>query len=226
MPARSEIDLRDRALIAFTILTGARHSALASIKLKHVDLMAGRIYQDPPEVRTKFSKPIETIFFPVGADIRSIVEDWVNYLQRDKLWSSDDPLFPRPLMGQNDVFQFEIVGLERKHWTSASRICAIFRHAFEAAGLPYFNPHSFRHTLVRLGQQLCRTPEDFKAYSQNLGHEGVLTTFTSYGEVGLQRQSEIIRDLALIRKASPSDPEAFAEAVVRRLRTHDKDEQF
>ncbi len=34
-----------------------------------------------------------------------------------------------------------------------------------------------------------------KAWSQNLGHEGVLTTFTSYGAVDQQRQAEIMRDL-------------------------------
>jgi len=32
------IECRNRALIAFTLLTGARDSAIASMKLKHVDL--------------------------------------------------------------------------------------------------------------------------------------------------------------------------------------------
>jgi hypothetical protein len=71
----------------------------------------------------------------------------------------------------------------------------IFKEAFEGGGLPYFNPHSFRHTLVMLGEKVCQTPEQFKAWSQNLGHEKVMTTFMTYGEVGNQRQGEIIRDL-------------------------------
>jgi integrase/recombinase XerD len=58
----------------------------------------------------------------------------------------------------------------------------IFKDAFKTANLPYFNPHSFRKTLVRLGQTLCQSPEEFKAWSQNLSHEEVLTTFYSYGE--------------------------------------------
>lgn len=41
MPANAEIERRDRALIAFTILTGARDRATASIKLKHIDLDQG-----------------------------------------------------------------------------------------------------------------------------------------------------------------------------------------
>jgi integrase len=71
----------------------------------------------------------------------------------------------------------------------------IFRAAFTHADLPSFSPHSFRKTLARLGQQLCQTPEQYKAWSQNLGHEDVLTTFTSYGAVEAHRQAEIIRAL-------------------------------
>ena len=32
-------------------------------------------------------------------------------------------------------------------------------------GLPY-NPHSFRKTLAQFGEQVCETPEAFKAWSQ------------------------------------------------------------
>jgi hypothetical protein len=35
MPAITEIERRDRALIAFTILTGSRDGATSSLKLKH-----------------------------------------------------------------------------------------------------------------------------------------------------------------------------------------------
>lgn len=73
------------------------------------------------------------------------------------------------------------MGLELKHRSNADPIRRIFKTAFEAVDLPYFNPHSLRNLLVRLGDERCRSPEDFKAWSQNLGHEQVLTTFTSYG---------------------------------------------
>jgi hypothetical protein len=108
--------------------------------------------------------------------------------------------------------------LGRDHWRSASPIRKIFREAFERAGLPYFNPHSFRNTLVQLGQEICQTPEEFKAWSQNLGHEQVLTTFVSYGEVTSQRQGEIIRSLATPQATVRSDVNDFAEAVVKKLR--------
>ena len=41
MPADSAIERRDRALIAFTLLTGARDNATASMRMKHVNLAAG-----------------------------------------------------------------------------------------------------------------------------------------------------------------------------------------
>jgi len=94
----------------------------------------------------------------------------------------------------------------------------IFREAFINAGLTYFHPHSFRNTLVRLGQSVCQSPEEFKAWSQNLGHEKVLTTFSSYGEVGCERQGEIIRGLAEPRLAARPDINQLAEAVARKLR--------
>jgi integrase/recombinase XerD len=77
-------------------------------------------------------------------------------------------------------------------WTTAEPIRRIFRDAFTAVGLPAFNPHSFRKTLVRLGQQVCKTPEEWKAWSQNLGHESESTTFVGYGEVPAHRQAEIM----------------------------------
>jgi integrase len=217
MPADNEIERRNRALLAFTILTGARDRAIASLKLKHIDLAAECIHQDAREVETKFSKTFVTYFFPVGDEPRQIVSEWVSHLRDEKLWGNDDPLFPATQVALGAARQFEAAGLLRKHWRSASPIRSIFREAFTRAGLPYFNPHSFRNTLVLLGQQVCQTPEQFKAWSQNLGHEKVLTTFLSYGEVACHRQGEIIRDLATTQSAMPTDAEEIAEAVYKRL---------
>jgi len=195
MPATTDIEKRNRALVAFTLLSGARDSAIASMKLKHVDQIGGSVYQDAREVNTKFSKTFHTFFFPVGEEVKGVVAEWVAYLRVEKLWGNNDPLFPATHITVGDDHQFRAAGLAKKHWSTASPIREIFRDAFENAGLPYFNPHSFRNTLVQLGEAVCNTPEEFKAWSQNLGHEKVLTTFLSYGAVGYQRQGEIIRGL-------------------------------
>jgi hypothetical protein len=50
--------------------------------------------------------------------------------------------------------------------------------------------------LTVLGEQNCEGPEEFKAWSQNLGHDNVLTTFTSYGNLTQHRQVEILQRMA------------------------------
>lgn len=196
MSAGTDLERRNRALIAFTWLTGVRDGALASLKVKHVSVEQERVNQDPREVKTKNSKAQVTTFFPVGPLAQQIVMEWVEFLLRDRLWSLDDPLFPKTAIEQGSDRQFRAVGLARTHWSNATAVRTIFREAFETAGLPGYNPHSFRHALAMLGERVCKTPEEFKAWSQNLGHEQVLTTFASYGEVSAHRQAEIIRRLA------------------------------
>ncbi len=218
MPTNTEIERRNRALIAFTLLTGARDSAIASMKLKHVDLVEKCVHQDAREVSTKFSKTFSTYFFPVGDEVVRILEEWVFLLREKQLWGNDDPLFPATRIEQGADRQFAVAGLDRIHWRSASPIRGIFREAFLRVGLPYFNPHSFRNTLVRLGQDRCKSPEEFKAWSQNLGHEKVLTTFTSYGAVACDRQGEILRCLATPQQAVQSDAKEIAAEVLRGLR--------
>lgn len=217
MPAEPDVQKRDRALIALTLLTGARDRAIASLKLKHVDLARGCIVQDARQVATKFSKTFTTFYFPVGKEVTDILATWVDHLRLTMLWGDDDPLFPSTKVVVGDRGVFEVAGLERAHWSSAAPIRTIFRQSFEAAGLPYFNPHSFRHTLVRLGQALCQTPEEFKAWSQNLGHDQVLTTFTSYGPVEIHRQADIIKSLAT-GSSEQTDPVEEMEALLQRMK--------
>ena len=195
MPAENEIERRNCALIALALLTGARAAALASLKLKHIDLEQGCIYQDAREVKTKNSKTFTTWFCPVGGDALQIVTCWCEYLRKDLLWSEDDPLFPKTQIGLDDQGGFAAMGLAREHWSGTGAIRTIYKEAFTEAGLPYYNPHCFRDALTTLGERICRTVEEFKAWSQNIGHERVLTTLTSYGKVPAERQARLIRGL-------------------------------
>jgi integrase len=207
MPAVSDIELRNRSLIAFTILTGARDGAIASLKMKHINLVERVVHQDARDVRTKASKSFRTWFFPVGGDALEIFTDYCQHLRDKLLWGNDDPLFPATLIAIDESGGFAPCGLRRENWKSAGPIREIFKAAFEEAGLPYFNPHSFRNTLVQLGERTCTTAETFKAWSQNLGHEQVLTTFSSYGSVAPHRQAELIRGLGINNVQEPASHE-------------------
>jgi integrase len=196
MPAETEIERRDRALVAFTILTGARDSAIVSFKLKHIDLERELLEQDARDVATKRAKTFSTWFFPVGEEIKRIVVDWVEFLRREKQFGPNDPVFPKSHVAPGPDLQFAVTGLDPAHWANANPVRDLFKCAFARVGLPYFNPHSFRNTLVQLAYELKLDAEKFKAWSQNLGHEHCLTTFSSYGNLPPHRQAEIIRGLA------------------------------
>jgi integrase len=217
MPVSTVLERRNRALIAFTWLTGVRDGALISLRVKHVDTVGAAVNQDSREVNTKNSKAQRTTFFPVGGAAAAIVLAWIAELVADHLWGGDDPLFPATLLEQGPDRQFHAAGIARRHWRNADAVRKIFREAFEAMHLPSFHPHSFRHALAQLGERCCRTPEEFKAWSQNLGHENVLTTLQSYGTVAPHRQAEIIKKLAS-GTSSPSAAEDIACRVAALLR--------
>lgn len=211
MPSETNIEKRNQAVIALALLTGARDNALASLRLKHVDLDKRMIVQDARDVRTKASKTITTWFVPVGEDLVQIVTNWVTHLRDDLHYGLDDPLFPKTMVGLVNG-RLGPVGLERACWTTASPIRDIFRKACGSAGLPYFHPHLLRKTLARLGMSICETTEQMKAWSQNIGHDSVMTTLKSYGHVEHVRQRALIADLW-----RPKEESGSAADLIRQL---------
>lgn len=194
MPASTEIELRDRAVVAFIIVTGARCSAVASFRLAHLNIDRRVVFQDARTVKTKFRKSFETWFFPVGEDLEQMVIDWTRFLRSEKGWKESDPLFPSTRVDVSTSGQFKPTRLERAPWTSTGPIRGIVRDAFEKAGLPYPNPHSFRETLVTLGKDKCKSWAEMQAWAQNLGHESLTTTFGSYGKVAPNEQGKLVRN--------------------------------
>jgi len=216
MPAETIIDRRNRALVAFAILTGMRDRAMVSLSLRHVDLSKSPslVRQEPDRVDTKFSKSINTYFFPLGDDLQAIVIRRIEELRTEHLFGPNDPVFPKTRVSVDNDKSFRATGIEAAHWSDASPVRAIFRRAFANAGLPNFPPHSFRHTLGHLMQTVCRTPQQIKAWSQNLGHENVATTLTSYGTIDPHQQGEVIGAISLSPTEQDSDLLAKIRAIV------------
>lgn len=220
MPVGTVWERRDRALVAFATLTVARVSALASFRLRHVDVASGYVDQDAREVRTKGAKTFRTFFMPVVDGALGIVSEWVRELSEDHLWGPDDPLFPPTQLGLSENGGFAPAALSRKPWASSEPVREAFRRAFAAADLPYFNPHSLRTMMIRHVMALDLTPEQFKSWSQNLGHAGVMTTLTSYGSVPTHRQGELIRATGApgAPAAGGMDQVAVLEALVASMK--------
>ena len=109
------------------------------------------------------------------------------------------------------------LNLSREHWSDAQPVRNIMKAAFLAAGLPYYPPHRFRDMLVQQAYRHCQTPELFKAWSQNFGHEGAITTLISYGKIDLHRQEELIRGAKSwsIGGSQPVTKDDLAELLLR-----------
>lgn len=191
-PAETVVQRRERALIAFLFLTGSREGAAITVQLRHVDLANKCVQFDGRSVDTKFGKSFTTSFFPFGDDVERILRDWITELRQDHLFSDTDPLFPKTRVAVGPSRRFEALGIAREPWAGPSSAARIFKQAFVNAGLPPFSPHRVRDTIAELAKLHCRTPEDYKAWSQNMGHNDVMTTFSSYGSVSPGRQVELM----------------------------------
>lgn len=217
MPTNTEIERRDQALMALLLLTCMRDAAVVTLSLKHIDIQRKRVFQDPRQVKTKFSKTIETTFIPlVGDDVEAIVHDWVQFLITEKGFGPDDSLFPKTENGHDEHHNFAPEKLSRKPWANAEPVRKIFKAAFRRVDLPYVNPHSIRNTLVHLAYQHKLDGEQLKALSQSIGHDSLLTTLNSYGPLSIERQTEIIRNLGQ-KQPSPTSDDAMAEKIAEKL---------
>lgn len=195
MQETTEIEMRDKAIFALFMLTGARDGAVASLKLKHVRLFDGMIFQDGGEVNTKFGKTISTWFYPVDPIYLESFENWVNFLLKEKLFSPEDALFPkleRRFEGGKVIYDT----FSRKPYAGSAKMNSVVKNAFAMVQLPQYTPHSFRKTHGLLMSDLKLTIEEQKAWSLNLGHKNFATTVNSYLPVSTHRQGELLKALS------------------------------
>jgi len=195
MPRDTDIQKRNRAMIALAALTGIRISALISLRLKHVNVAQGYVFQDAREVDTKFAKTMHTAFFPIGDGIRDIVLDWIDFLKTERLAGPTEPLFPKSRTEAVPGRGFQTVGLDRQAWSSDGPAREIIKKAFADVGLHAFGPHSFRHMLAHHAVELNLPAQQMLAWSRNLGHDNLATTLSCYAKTDAQRTADILREI-------------------------------
>ena len=197
-----------------TILTGARDGAVASFKLKHVHLEDEHVVQDAREVNTKFSKTFTTWFFPVGIEARQAVGEWIKGASGRASLRLTTP-FSGNSHGARDGWQvrgrrarsqaLEHRGFNPDHLQG----CVPARRA------ALFEPPCASENSGAAWAAAVPDARGVQGVSQNLGHEGVLTTFTSYGEVASARQAEILRELGQPGPARTSVPEDLRRMLLK-----------
>ncbi|WP_420723942.1 site-specific integrase [Hwanghaeella sp. LZ110] len=218
MPSGTDIQKRDKALFAFTVITCIRDDALVSLKIKDVDAGRKTVWQNPKHVRTKRRKPIHTRFVgQVMPEAEEVVLDWLQHTHEVLFMKPDDPLFPKTLVENDpDTMTFKVNGLSRAHWANAQPVREIFKAAFHRVDLPYYHPHIFRKTIVAWAQENC-SQREFKAISQNLGHDHAMTTYNAYGGLSVDEQFRVIENIGAAHTELASVPtDAILREVARR----------
>lgn len=196
MPVTTLRQRRDKAAFALFMLTGIRITAALSLSLKSVDLIEGNVKQYGRDVATKFGKSFNTFFFPVNPIYRECFAAWVTELRKVHLFGGEDPVLPKLPSHFGIVNGNAPEKPKRAFHADGNNIRTAIKLAYTSQGMPSFRLHAFRTTLAMLGNELCRTPEELKAWSQNLGHESVATTMNDYMPVSSYRQHQIISGLA------------------------------
>ncbi|MBP6884804.1 MAG: tyrosine-type recombinase/integrase [Candidatus Pacebacteria bacterium] len=206
MPSKTEVEMRNKALISLIYITGCRISAASSLSIACFDEKHLLLDQDPNRgVKTKNSKHIRTVFFPLPyKKPTEYILEWFHYLKEEKGFKETDPLFPATKIEnhpENKSF-YNSGKVNNKFWKDAGPIRKIFKKSFEDIEVPYYHPHSLRDTIVKVFIKIRLTEEEKKAISQNFGHENVGTTFGAYGHGRIDEddQFEIINRINLDQK--------------------------
>lgn len=190
MPDMTDKDKRDKAMVSLQALCALRISELRTVKIKNLIEEDGWyfIHVCPKSMSVKFAKTRHAVFVPLPSDIIANVIQWRDYV-RSLGFKDADRLFPKVdnRFGKTNLLEQKI---KKEGIKSNTTVRDIFRKAFEAAGYEYIKPHSFRKTLARYAE--TQSPAFLNAVRQNLGHNSIDTTLSSYGQLSVTEQRQII----------------------------------
>ena len=174
MPVLSRLERRNRAIFAFAFVTGFRASALVSLRMRHVDVANKRATQDAMDVPAKNGVSYVSDWFPRTEPLQCIALSWIEELLSIGL-KPDDALFPTASVLATPDAQL----LKSNAPIEPMKTPLVVTEAFRSASFNFtldYPPHSARHCLASLGDLLCRTAEQRKAWSKNLRHSSVVVT--------------------------------------------------
>jgi integrase len=188
MSLTTPLERRDRAMVCIAFLGALRADTVTSLRIGHFEQENRTILQNGRQSRTKNGKSVRITFFPVSPMFARTVADWQLEL-RKRGFHDDDPLFPddKTLAPNNRPYG------RLSPMSSTYAISRAFKKASSEIGLS-FSPHSAKHCIGLLGWDFCRTPEQTKAWSLNMGHENEAITEKYYSKIHPDRIEEIFQD--------------------------------
>jgi site-specific recombinase XerD len=192
---------RDKAAVAMLFLSGARGGAFTTLPISAVHLNSEHPFINQwPElgVHTKKNKKATTFLFKIP-ELMSVVQKWDAFVRRQC-----PPTFPwyAPIdakWGEHTISKKE-PGRNREV-ALAKRI----RLLYSIAGLPYKNPHQFRHGYATYGLAHCRTMLEYQALSRNLMHANIAITDKIYAHLEEQERAKILTNLQVNPVCHPND---------------------
>jgi integrase/recombinase XerD len=197
MPSQRMIERRNKAIISANALCSLRISELRTVKLKNLIEEEGKcfIHINPKDIDSKTAKARYADCAALPQDIFDNLLNWKSELIAKFQFTSKDPLFPKipNNFNQLNLLESKII----KEGLGSSQIRDIFKNTFQKAGLEYINPHNFRHTRVRFASK--QSPQYLNATRQSLGHKNIDTTLSSYGELSIDEQREVIGNVSIIK---------------------------
>jgi len=199
MPSDTMIQRRNKALISTNAACSLRVSELRTIKLKNLIQEDGKcfIHVNAKDIKSKFAKSRYADFVQLPQDIFDNILNWKKELVQKYGFGDKDLFFPKIPNNFNQLNLLES-NITKEEIKSCCQIREIFRTAFETADLEYINPHNFRHTRAKFSEK--QSPRYLNAISKSLGHKTVGVTLSSYSDLSVDEQREIIAEVKI-----PSD---------------------
>ena len=187
MPFQTVMERRDRAMVAIAFLAALRADTVTSLRVKHLQRSTRTVVQDARSSRTKNGKSLRIKFFPLPEIFSKLVCDWKDEMV-DLGFSDEDALFP----DRRYLTNFGHTTKERPipAMTSTHAISRAFKAASKPLGIQ-LSPHAAKYCIGNLSFQVCKSPEEFKAWSLNMGHEAEEVTVRYYRHLPENRVSEI-----------------------------------
>ncbi len=157
MPKQTATDRRARAMFALTFLAALRADTVTSLRIKHVDVDAGRVLQDASVTRTKNGKSLEIGWFPVPPSFSDETADWLAWLSK-KGFGGEDALLPEAaILHAGKSKQGPVDPMSSKHAVDVAFRTACVGH------VQRYSPHAARHTIKAEMDKRPLTMEQRKA---------------------------------------------------------------